>query len=221
MNLLSKAFLFITLFSLMAGFASCSHHKRGELKNIWYNGSYNRDFNDLNDLQVAEAIRLGITPLSAEGDVLKASKKMVEIKSGEYYDVEELKHSVPYLIPEAADLLEAIGKNFQDTLVNLNAPVYRILVTSVTRTGDNMSSLKKKNRNTTDNSAHQYGTTFDVSWNRFTKVDPEDTLDIDKDHLKMVLAMVLRDLRNDSLCYVKHERKQGCFHITAREPHKK
>lgn len=27
---------------------SCKE-KRGELKTIWYNGSYNRDFNDLND----------------------------------------------------------------------------------------------------------------------------------------------------------------------------
>ncbi len=221
MKVLSKALLLLALFSLVIGVESCHHHQRGELKKIWYNGSYNRDFADLNDLQVAEAMRIGITPLSSAADVAKASKKMVEIKSGEYYDVENLKHSVPYLIPEASDLLEAIGKNFQDTLTNLNAPVYRILVTSLTRTADNMSSLRKKNRNTSDNSAHQYGTTFDVSWNRFTKVDPKDSLDIDKDHLKMVLAMVLRDLRDDSLCYVKHERKQGCFHITVREPQKK
>ena len=66
-------------------------------------------------------------------------------------------------------------------------------------------------------SAHFYGTTFDVSWARYTKVDEEDTLNIDRDRLKMVLAMVLRDLRRADRCYVKHERRQGCFHITARE----
>lgn len=33
----------------------------------------------------------------------------------------------------------------------------------------------------------------------------------------MVLAMVLRDLKREERCYVKHERKQGCFHITVRE----
>ena len=29
--------------------------------------------------------------------------------------------------------------------------------------------------------------------------------------------MVLRDLKREERCYVKHERKQGCFHITVRE----
>jgi hypothetical protein len=36
-------------------------------------------------------------------------------------------------------------------------------------------------------------------------------------HLKAVLAEVLRDLKKSGRCYVKHEVKQACFHITARE----
>lgn len=59
---------------------------------------------------------------------------MVEIKTNDYYEVEELTHSIPYLVPEAANLLEDIGKNFQDSLKNLNASIYKIKVTSVTRT---------------------------------------------------------------------------------------
>ena len=131
--------------------------------------------------------------------------------------MEELTHSIPYLVPEAAKLLEDIGRNFQDSLRNLNASIYKVKVTSVTRTVDDVKNLKKRNTNSSENSAHQYGTTFDVSWARFTKVDEEDTLNIDRDRLKMVLAMVLRDLQKADRCYVKHERKQGCFHITARE----
>ena len=100
---------------------------------------------------------------------------------------------------------------------NLNASLYKIKVTSVTRTVADVKSLRKRNTNSSLNSAHQYGTTFDVSWARYTKVDEEDTLNIDRDRLKMVLAMVLRDLRRADRCYVKHERRQGCFHITARE----
>lgn len=38
--------------------------ERGELKRIWYNGSYNRDFKDLNDVHLAEAKRIGIQPAS-------------------------------------------------------------------------------------------------------------------------------------------------------------
>ena len=196
-------------------FQACKE-KRGELKKIWYNGSYNRDFNDLNPVHLAEAQKIGIEPVPSREAAEHASRKMEEIETNAYYEVEELTHSIPYLVPEAAKLLEDIGRNFQDSLRNLNASIYKVKVTSVTRTVDDVKNLKKRNSNSSANSAHQYGTTFDVSWARYTKVDEEDTLNIDKDQLKMVLAMVLRDLKKADRCYVKHERKQGCFHITAR-----
>ena len=208
----------IGLCSLLACLLLCSacKEKRGELKKIWYNGSYNRDFNDLNPVHLAEAQKIGIEPVPSREAAEHASRKMEEIQTNEYYEVEELTHSIPYLVPEAATLLEDIGRNFQDSLRNLNASIYKVKVTSVTRTVDDVKNLKKRNSNSSANSAHQYGTTFDVSWARYTKVDEEDTLNIDKDQLKMVLAMVLRDLKKADRCYVKHERKQGCFHITAR-----
>lgn len=208
----------IGLCSLLACLLLCSacKEKRGELKKIWYNGSYNRDFNDLNPVHLAEAQKIGIEPVPSREAAEHASRKMEEIQTNEYYEVEELTHSIPYLVPEAATLLEDIGRNFQDSLRNLNASIYKVKVTSVTRTVDDVKNLKKRNSNSSANSAHQYGTTFDVSWARYTKVDEEDTLNIDKDQLKMVLAMVLRDLKRADRCYVKHERKQGCFHITAR-----
>ncbi len=196
-------------------FPACKE-KRGELKKIWYNGSYNRDFNDLNDVQLAMAQKIGIQPVANREEAEHASKSMVEIATNEYYEVEELTHSIPFLIPEAAELLEDIGRNFQDTLRNRNASLYKIKVTSVTRTRDDVKKLRKRNVNSSKNSTHQYGTTFDISWARFTKIDEKDTLNIDKDRLKMVLAMVLRDLKRDDRCYVKHERRQGCFHITVR-----
>lgn len=211
-----NAVLLLIVLSVATSFSSCKE-KRGELKKIWYNGSYNRDFKDLNDLHLAEAQKLGIQPVSSREEAEKASKKMEEIKSNKYYEVEELKHSIPYLIPQAASLLKDIGKNFQDSLSNLNASIYKIKVTSVTRTVDDVKKLKKRNVNSSVNSAHQYGTTFDVSWVRYTKVDEKDTLNIDNDRLKMVLASVLRDLHREKRCYIKHERKQGCFHITVRE----
>lgn len=198
-------------------FFSCQE-KRGELKKIWYNGSYNRDFNDLNDVQLAEAKRIGINPLADRKEAEHATRKMVEISTNDFYEVEELTHSIPFLIPEAANLLEDIGRNFQDTLRNRNASLYKIKVTSVTRTRDDVKRLRKRNTNSSTNSTHQYGTTFDISWVRYSKIDENDTLNIDKDRLKMVLAMVLRDLKREERCYVKHERRQGCFHITVRSP---
>lgn len=207
----------LALLVMMVGLLPSCKEKRGELKRIWYNGSYNRDFNDLNKVHLEAARKIGIEPVASREEAEHASRKMVEVRTNEYYEVEELTHSIPFLVPEAADLLEDIGRNFQDSLRNLNASLYKIKVTSVTRTVADVKSLRKRNTNSSLNSAHQYGTTFDVSWARYTKVDEEDTLNIDRDRLKMVLAMVLRDLRRADRCYVKHERRQGCFHITARE----
>lgn len=216
MKTILNTILLLLVLSVTTAFPSCKE-KRGELKPINYIGSYNRDFSDLNDLHLAEAQRIGIEPVASREEASHASKAMDEITTNDYYEVEELKHSIPFLVPEAAGLLEDIGKNFQDSLYNLNAPIYKIKVTSVTRTVDDVKKLKKRNSNSSVNSAHQYGTTFDVSWVRFTKIDEKDTLEIDKDRLKMVLASVLRDLHKADRCYIKHERKQGCFHITARK----
>lgn len=216
MKILINVICSIAVLAAIFVFPSCKE-KRGELKTIWYNGSYNRDFNDLNDVQLAVAQKIGIEPIDTRDGADHASKKMKEIKTCDYYEVEELTHSIPYLIPEAATLLEDIGRNFQDSLYNLNASLYKVKVTSVTRTVEDVKKLGKRNYNASMNSAHRYGTTFDVSWVRYTKIDEKDTLNIDKDRLKMVLASVLRDLKRADRCYIKHERKQGCFHITVRK----
>lgn len=216
MKLLINTICVFTLLLVTCVFPSCKE-ERGELKTIWYNGSYNRDFKDLNDVHLAEAQKIGIEPIDNREEAGHASKKLVEIKTNDYYEVEELTHSIPYLIPEAATLLEDIGRNFQDSLYNLNASLYKVKVTSVTRTVEDVKKLGKRNYNASMSSAHRYGTTFDVSWARYTKIDEKDTLNIDNDRLKMVLASVLRDLKRDDRCYIKHERKQGCFHITVRK----
>lgn len=208
--------LLLSLCMIVTLFPSCKE-KRGELKRIWFSGSYNRDFNDLNALHLQAAKEIGIDPVSSREEAEHLAGKMKEIKSNKYYEVEKLTHSIPYLVPEAAVLLEDIGRNFMDSLYNHNASIYKVKVTSVTRTADDVSKLRKRNVNSSANSAHLYGTTFDISWNRYEKVDEKDTLNLSSEQLKMVLGMVLRDLQRADRCYVKHERKQGCFHITARK----
>lgn len=187
------------------------------MKTIRYMGSYNRDFNDLNEVHLLEAQRVGVKPLASREAAEHATKKMVEIKSNKVYEVEELTYSIPFLIPEAADLLESIGRNFRDSLKSLNAPEYKILVTSVTRTEADVKKLRRRNLNASQNSAHRYGTTFDVSWKRYPKIDDKDTLNVEPEKLKMVLASVLKDLKKQNRCYIKHEKKQGCFHVTVRD----
>lgn len=180
----------------------------------------NREFNDMNDTHLKAAKKIGITPLDSKEDVLEASKKLYMIggplRFGEPYVVDKLIHSSPFLVKEAVNLLHDIGNAFQDSLKNKHLPPYSILVSSVLRTDNDVKSLSKRNINASQRSVHCYGTTFDISYKRFVKHDDEGE-EAKQVHLKAVLAEVLRDLKKQGRCYVKHEVKQACFHITARE----
>ena len=176
----------------------------------------------MNDTHLAAAQQIGIRPLSTRAGIPGASRKLHLICGNmgfwapEPYIVDRLTHSSPYLVKEAADLLYEIGVNFQDSLRNKHLPEYRIVVTSVLRTDADVKSLSRRNINASKRSVHCYGTTFDISYKRFVKVDKDsaDARDVD---LIAVLGEVLRDLKKAGRCYVKYEVKQACFHITARK----
>ena len=74
--------------------------------------------------------------------------------------------------------------------------------------------MKRVNRNATHASAHQYGTTFDISYLKF--ICDSAGVNRTQEDLKNLLAEILHQLRKEGRCYVKHERKQSCFHITVR-----
>ena len=87
-------------------------------------------------------------------------------------------------------------------------------VTSLLRTPATVSRLRRVNRNATAESTHTFGTTFDISYSRF--ICDSDTLGRTFEDLKNLLGEVLLDFKNQGRCYVKMERRQACFHITAR-----
>lgn len=181
--------------------------------------SYKRSFGDLNDVQLKTTKAIGIRPVNSSKDAEYLDDLLIQIDSCEYYDIDSLTHSIPFLIPQAHELLDMIGKNFQDSLANKGLNPNKVIVTSVLRTKDDVKRLRRTNLNASMNSCHCYGTTFDISWKRFLKIEDPDgrpMQDVRWDTLKLVLSEVLRDLRKQDRCYVKYELKQGCFHITAR-----
>lgn len=180
--------------------------------------SYKQVFNDLNEVQLLSAQKYGISP-NANIEALKKSERLQEIVSCEDFVVDSLTHSSPYLVPRAKNLLHDIGKNFLDSLSSKGLNPNKIIVTSVLRTVDHIKRLRTQNVNASQNSAHVYATTFDISWRRFQylpQVEQMQMEPVSADTLKMVLAEVLNDLRTAGRCYVKHEAKQACFHITVR-----
>jgi len=192
--------------------------KLNEPRNIRGVTSYKRTFGDLNSLHLEAALRHGIAPIASRDKAEDMTKQLVHIANNKSYAVDSLTHSIPYLVPVASQLLTTIGDSFLDSLTAKGLNPYQVVVTSVLRTQNDVKHLRKRNINASENSAHFYGTTFDVSWKRFKKVEDKTgrpLQDVGSDTLKLVLAEVLRDLRKEERCYIKYELKQGCFHITA------
>ena len=211
------------VFCLMNTFIACKEKdmsmKMNEPRNIKGVISYKRSFGDLNDTHMAAAKKIGIKPLKDREAAEKLGGKVMEIKNGDFYQVDSLTHSIPFLVPKASALLDSIGANFLDSLENKGLNPNQVIVTSVLRTQDDVKKLRRVNGNASANSVHMFGTTFDISYKRFFKVEDPDgrpIQDVRADTLKLVLSEVLRDLKKKDMCYVKYELKQGCFHITAR-----
>ena len=135
-----------------------------------------------------------------------------------YYHIDKMYRSIPYLVPRAAVLLNDIGRAYYDSLQIKGIPLHQFIITSVLRTKEDVSKLRHYNGNATENSCHLYGTTFDISYNRYKTVmtSDEPRRMVRNDSLKWVLCEVLNDFRKNGRCYIKYEVKQGCFHITVR-----
>lgn len=177
-------------------------------------GNLASQFNDMNAEHLAYAQKIGIKPIRATSDILRLKKPIVEVKSNDNYHIDKLSHSYAYLVPKAAELLDTIGARFNHKLSSQGGGRYKIKVTSLLRTNESVNRLKKGNVNSTGNSAHLYGTTFDISYVGFHEGALNTRRHTDGE-LKNLLAEVLLELREEGRCLVKYERKQGCFHITA------
>lgn len=176
--------------------------------------SLQRTFNDSNAVHLAAAHAAGFAPITDLRSTYHLSKPILEISTCDAYHVDNLTHSLPYLVPQAAQLLHDIGKAFSDTIRRRGGKSYKIKVTSLTRTDATVKRLRRRNRNASPESAHRLGTTFDISYSKFICCDSSYV--IHEGDLKNILAEVLFRMREEGRCYVKFERKQGCFHITAR-----
>lgn len=190
-----------------------------QASSVW---SYVDCFPDIQDVQIEAAQQHGVTPVKsrAEADLMVQSRRLVNICHSPYYTVDDLTHSIPYLVPRAQRLLDDIGLSLLDSCLSKGLPPCLPIVTSVMRTTDDVERLQRGNKNATTNSCHCYGTTIDIAYSRFMPVTGQhcgsDGLLRWDDSMKRALAEVLHDLRTQGRCYVKYEIKQGCFHITCR-----
>lgn len=176
---------------------------------------YNSKYADMNPVQLEAAQRYGIKPVDDRSFDFASCKQLTRIEDCRAYSIDNLTHSVPYLTPAAAELLKEIGEEFQTRLKEEELKSCRVVVTSVLRTREDIHRLANVNVNASENSAHCYGTTFDLSYYRFQTCG-WISWNVYDDQLVEILADVLFKKRKEGLCYVRFETKQHCFHITSR-----
>lgn len=178
--------------------------------------SYANKFSANNDTHIEAAKAVGIRPCADDAELKKQKARLRKISTCHNYVVDDLEYSVPYLTIGAANELNVIGEAFADILERNDCPHYRFIVTSVTRTDASVRKLQRSgNINASSNSAHRYGTTFDITYRRFDKKDR--TADyMNEENLKLALGQVLLNEQRAGHIYVKYEYKQACFHITSR-----
>lgn len=157
MKLLIKSCLAVALFAGIC-LVGCKEKdmsmKMNNPRNIRGVISYKRSFGDLNDVQLATAKKIGIRPISTREEAEEMKDRLIEIAACERYGLDSLTHSIPYLIPQASALLDTIGVNFLDSLENKGLNPNKIIVTSVTRTKDDVKRLRRTNGNASLNSCH-------------------------------------------------------------------
>lgn len=182
--------------------------------------SYHGCFPDVQDVHFPAAVAGGVSPVQNRVEAEHRKKDLLYVGANPYYLIDpSMRSSIPYLVPKASHLLQHIGRRFLDSLAVKQIPLHTIIVTSVLRTEEDVARLRRINGNASEQSCHRFGTTFDISYNRYHTVAPPDDPNrraVRNDSLKFVLSEVLRDCREEGLCYVKYEVKQGCFHVTVR-----
>ncbi len=188
---------------------------------------------------VARAESLGVADI-ADRDTLPelvAEDELVPLETNAYFGVDKMDFSSPFVTPAAANLLELVGRRFQERLADEGLPPYRYVITSATRTRQDQRKLQGVNINAATKSSHEFGTTVDVHYREFEYVPQLDTVPesfwinefqlreqleqafnpIDEERqraLKGILGRTLRELQAEGDVLVIYERRQPVYHIT-------
>ncbi len=147
-------------------------------------------------------------------DRLVSQGILKELKQNDYYVLDTMYYSYPYLVQDAHKLLIEIGERFQRKLENTGLECTRFTVTSVLRTEESIRRLQRRNRNSVRNSPHLHGTTFDLSYKTFFAEHPLSEGEVH--YLGQMLMHSLYELRKEKKCWVTYEVWQTCLHVVSR-----
>jgi hypothetical protein len=213
-------------------------------------GSIRQDMRrHLNAAHVAAARSNGVGPVrdSAHVAALVSRGDLVQLPdSTEWWVLRDLDQSLPYVTPGTQAALEEVGRRFHARLDERGLPPFRLDVTSVLRTDQQQSALRRRNPNASaTTSSHEFGTTLDIAYLSFAAPQSLDhgslapapdaqvggqlradvTTRLDSlavqyaPHLEGELGAVLQQLQRGGMVLALRERGQPVYHITvARDP---
>lgn len=140
---------------------------------------------------------------------------LIEIVETKSHAIDSMTHSKALLTQEGKEALDAIGVLFQKKLQEQGYQTKKILVTSMVRSLNSQKSLSKSNVNAAKNSAHVYGSTFDISYRQFRDVPLSKGKKPSQSVLVKTLEKTLVELNAKRKIVALKEYRQPCFHITA------
>ncbi|HKP75253.1 MAG TPA: DUF5715 family protein, partial [Longimicrobiaceae bacterium] len=186
---------------------------------------------DVNATQIATARRLGIEPGTSVQAMTRAGRLVPLGDSTAWWVLRDMDHSVPYVTPDARAMLMELGRRFHARLDRLGLPRYRMKVTSALRTEETQAELRKINSYASRIvSSHEFGTTMDVSHERFAvpadprpdgdaalEMEREMLEEVGKEHAKILqaeLGRAIAELRAEHALHVMMENQQPVYHMT-------
>jgi hypothetical protein len=187
---------------------------------------------DVNAEQIATARRMGVrADNQARIDALAREGRLVELgDSTTWWVLRDMDHSVPYATPDTRAMLIDLGRRFHARLDRLGLPRYRMKVTSALRTDETQADLRKTNSYASRTvSAHEFGTTVDVSHERFAipadpaagsaaaEMEGEMLEEVGKEHAKVLqaeLGRAIAEMRDQRALHVMMENMQPVYHMT-------
>jgi len=186
---------------------------------------------DVNAEQLVSARELGVRA-GNRAEELKRQGTLVELAdSTELWVLRDMDHSVPIVTPDARAMLMELGRRFHARLDSLGLPRYRMKVTSALRTDETQAQLRRINPYATHTvSTHEFGTTMDVSHERFAipaeaartglpELEEEMLDSVGKEHAKVLqaeLGRAIAQMRDEGALHVMMENLQPVYHMTVR-----
>ena len=146
---------------------------------------------------------------------LNATNKLglEHIESTNTYSVGWMEYSVPFLFPEAKDMLVEITDDFKEALKKQSLPKHKLRVTSLVRSTAAQKRLTKSDKPT----PYWYGYTFSISHHHFIKINLlRDS--IDGQILKDTFEKILIQKRMENKIIVHSDQDSSFFTITLRCP---